>query len=476
MKGAIYARLFVGSRRAVLTRAALLIAAIAVIDRLVIAQVPLQFLYLLPMLMIGAVAGRGPIIAASLLCTTLAELYSDLKWDPRTGTSRDLLYFAAFLGTGLFMREFNEGKRAAIDNFHQIEQERDARREAEEQLNILIESSPVAILTADSTGSILMANDAAYRMLGVQHDQLLGKLVYGYLPALTNVSPNDMGQQQPLRAVMQARGQREDGDAFLADISFATYYTDSGPRLAVMVLDASEDLRTHEVSGLHQVMEGSRIAVGALCHEVRNICGAISAVHQNLKRSPHLIPNKDFEALGSLVIALERLASINLGRTESQATEVDLSVFLDELKIVVMPSLQEQDVITDWAVEPGLPLVWADRSSLMQVFLNLIANSERALLRVSQRSLSISASCPGENVLLEIIDNGGGVDNPERLFRPFQAGADSTGLGLYLSRAFLRSFGGELRYRPLTRGACFIVELVQAYKSSPEYRCATSAS
>jgi hypothetical protein len=34
-----------------------------------------------------------------------------------------------------------------MDYLHEIEHQRDARREAEEQLKILIESSPVAILT-----------------------------------------------------------------------------------------------------------------------------------------------------------------------------------------------------------------------------------------------------------------------------------------------------------------------------------------
>ena len=59
-------------------------------------------------------------------------------------------------------------------------------------------------------------------------------------------------------------------------------------------------------------------------------------------------------------------------------------------------------------------------------------------------------------------DNGGGVAHPEHLFRPFQAGAEATGLGLYLSRAFMRSFGGELRYLPIPDGACFVVSLTPA--------------
>ena len=162
---------------------------------------------------------------------------------------------------------------------------------------------------------------------------------------------------------------------FLADICFSTYRTNAGSRLTAMVLDASEDLRTHEVSGLHQLLAGPRIAIGAVSHEIRNVCGAIAAIHQNLASDGLLAGNRDFEALGNLVMALERIASVNLRQSGNQATEVDLAALLDELKIVVAPSLQEENIAAQWTIEPGLPPVWADRPSLMQVFLNLTTNS-----------------------------------------------------------------------------------------------------
>jgi signal transduction histidine kinase len=71
----------------------------------------------------------------------------------------------------------------------------------------------------------------------------------------------------------------------------------------------------------------------------------------------------------------------------------------------------------------------------------------------------VTARTEGPQVLIEFADNAGGVANPEHLFRPFQDGADSSGLGLYLSRAFLRSFGGEIRYQPILGGSCFTVNL-----------------
>jgi len=443
-----------------------MIVVIALLDWRVVGEIPLGFLYLAPMLTVGIALNPWALGAIAALCTLFAEVFDDLPWNLRTGLSRDVLYFAAFLGAGLYVRSVSLNRRTALAHLHEIERQRDARREAEEELRILIESSPAAIVTTDAHGSVLMANEAAHRLLSVAQGELQGCVIYRYLPSLTNIWMHEASQQH-FRTVMQARGQRDDGETFLADICFSTYRTNDGSRLTAMVLDASEEFRTHEVSGLHQLLAGSRIAIGAVSHEIRNVSGAIAAIHQNLANCGSLNGNKDFEALGNLIVALERIARVNLRQSSDQATEVDLTALLDELKIVVNPSLQEENIAAHWNVETGLPFVWADRPSLMQVFLNLITNSVRALSKQRDRALSITARNRGNMVVVEFADNGGGVAHPEDLFRPFQAGAAATGLGLYLSRGFARSFGGELEYLAIPDGACFVVNLTPALSSGP---------
>ncbi|WP_158750541.1 ATP-binding protein [Acidobacterium sp. S8] len=441
-------------------RAGFLIAAIALIDWRLVNDLPLGFLYLLPMLMVGRVLRPWQIAGVAVLCTVVTENFDQFVWSMRVGMPRDVLYFAAFFCVGLFVYEVNRNRQIVIEHLHEIEKQRDARREAEEQLKVLIESSPAAIITADSNGCILMANEAAHRMLALESATLPGRSIHHYFPSLSNISRRDTNQQL-FRTVMQSRGQREDGEVFLADICFSTYRTDTGSRLAALILDASEELRTREEASLHQMLTGSRIAVGAVSHEIRNVCGAIAVVHQNLSRSELLSQNKDFEALGSLVLALERIAAVDLRQSSDQATEVDLITVLDNLKIVITPTLRDESIECTWILEPGLPPVWADQTNLLQVFLNLTTNSRRALSLKKDKMLSVSARSEGHRLIVEFIDNGGGVDKPERLFHPFQAGAQQSGLGLYLSRAFMRSFGGELRYNALPDGACFIVELSQ---------------
>jgi two-component system, LuxR family, sensor kinase FixL len=245
----------------------------------------------------------------------------------------------AFFSIGVFVYEVHRNRQIVMEQLHEIERQSAARLEAEQQLKVLIESSPAAIITADADGYVLMANEAAHRMLLVEEPLLLGRSIHSYFPSLSNVSKRETSQHL-FRAVMQSQGHREGGDTFLADICFSTYRTALGSRLATMILDASEELRTREESSLHQMLAGSRIAVGAVSHEVRNICGAIAVVHQNLSQSQLLTGNKDFEALGNLVVGLERIAAVDLRPYSEQTSEVDLTTVLDDVRIVIAPSLE----------------------------------------------------------------------------------------------------------------------------------------
>ena len=456
-----------GSPKAVLLRAVVMIAAIAVADWRIEREIPLGFLYLFPMLLVGSALSRWQIAAVAALCTLLTEVFDSFEWLPGSGVPRDILVFAAFFCAGLFVFEVLRSRQIALQHLQQIREESGARREAEEQLTILVDSSPAAIFTTDAEGRVLLANDAAHRLFALPSGALPGSSIREYLPSLVNVPGLDR-KRQSFRTVMQCRGQRADGDVFLADVWFSTYQTSVGPRLAAMVVDTSEDLRSREELSLHQLLAGSRILVGAVSHEIRNVCGAIAVVHQNLARSGALAQSKDFEALGTLILALEKIAAMDLRQTANQAAGVDLQSLIEELRIVVEPALREAGVEVHWAIEARLPPVWADRQSLMQVFLNLIKNSERAMSKQGPRELTVTARTEKQRVLVHFRDTGCGVANPDRLFRPFQQGARATGLGLYLSRAFMRSFRGDLRYEPEPHGSSFIVELSSVLSGEKE--------
>jgi PAS domain S-box-containing protein len=333
------------------------------------------------------------------------------------------------------------------------------REAAEQQLRVLIETSPVAILTMDIEGNIKLANQAAHEMLGLSHDSLSGQHVGRYLPLLASVPPAD-ATERVFRTMLECKGRRGNGEVFPAHVWLSSYTTVSGPMLAAIVLDTSEELRDREALGFDQLMRSSRILIRAVSHEIRNICAAIAVVHANLRRVPGIERYEDFQALGTLVEGLGKLVTSEL-RAASQKTpsSVDLHELLEEFRIIVEPSFAEDESVIEFLIPEDLPPVAAERHGLLHIFMNLTTNSQRALRGASARRLTVSASCEQDRVLVRFADTGPGVERPDMLFQPFRHSSDGAGLGLYLSRALARSFAGELRYEPGAFGSCFVVEL-----------------
>lgn len=383
---------------------------------------------------------------------------------------RNILIYVTLVTAGLLSRAVTRAYRREVESVARAEHEILARRALEEQLEFLIESSPAGVLTMTAGGEILLANPAAHRLFGVPEGSLPGRRITRYVGALGSV-PSIAETDKIFRTQMQTRGQRETGEVFLTDVFFSTYNTAAGPRLAAVLIDASEHLREREEASLQQLLTGSRILVAAVSHEVRNVCGAIGVMHENLVRQGELKGNQDFEALGSLVGTLAKIASLELKQSTASApgsTRADLHEVLTDLRIVLEPSCEESGIELRWNIPADVPPVEADRHSLLQVLLNLTKNSQRALESVSPKILSISVSTQRDAVSIRVSDSGPGIPPGQKLFQPLQKGADATGLGLYLSRAFLRSFRGDLRHDDSQPGCCFVIELISASDSGED--------
>jgi len=447
-----------------------LIVIVALVDWRVQADISFGFLYLLPMLLVGTVLPLWGILLTALLCTILSDLFDPFTFTLSVGLPQDILVFTSLAGTGLYSYEITRSRLREKRHLLTVELEAGARRIAEEQLEFLIESSPAAILTMGADHLILRANPAAHRLFGTPAGELRGKSIRRYVPALGRVDLSGK-TVQPFRTEMRCRGEREQGEAFWASVFFSTYDTALGPRLAALVLDASDELREREELSLEQLLAASRILVGAVSHEVRNVCSAIAVIYENLVRSRRWNENKDFEALGSMLETLNKIASLELKQStdDPQLSGIDLVETLSDLRIVLDPYCQEAGVSVHWNIPPALPAVWGDRHRLLQVLLNLTKNSKRALEGADVKQLDISASLEDGRVSIRVTDTGPGISSAQKLFQPFQQGADATGLGLYLSRAFMRSLHGDLRHDPTVPGCCFIIELVVA--GSTEQDC-----
>jgi two-component system sensor kinase FixL len=421
-------------------------------------NISIGYLYLLPVLLSAAALNGVQILVMAGICGFLREAFDPLEWAPGA-MGRLVVATAGFAMTGFFVGQLNQRRRLLAEHLTELEKQILLRQEAEQQLRILIETSPLAILTLDASGCVALANESARDLLGFEDDQLQGANMQPYLPILERLLHSQHSGVN-MRTNVECKGQRRNGDVFLAHVWLSTYRSSGGPGLAAVVWDASENLRDREGAGLDSMMATSRVLIGAISHEVRNLASAAAASYGALSEVPGAAANEQYQVLGTLIHGLEKIASSGLHvASDREAAVSDLDTLLDEARIVIEPALREASIDVLWEVSEGLPLVQADHHSLLQVFINLARNSQRALEGWPRREVRISAALESDLVVVRFSDTGPGVTHPEELFRPFQPGAHSFGLGLYISRAILRAHGGGLRYEPAASGSCFAVEL-----------------
>ena len=385
-----------------------LVIVIALADYAVGNRMSLGVLYVLPMMLGAIVLVPAQIVLLSVLCSTLRSLF-DLPSPYIEMLLRFIFALIAYSACGLIVAELIRNRQAAIGHLEKIRREQALRKEAEEQLKTLAESSPAAIVTLRGDGIVIAANHAASQIFALADNQaLIGRSIVGYLPVLSDAL--QMGSASgELKTAAQSQGRRENGEIFLANTWFSSYTVDGDKRLAAIVVDSSEEMREHEAENLRQMKRGNMIAASAMSHEVRNLCSAISVVSLHL-REKYGPPSDEesqaeFQAMESLVKGLEKVASMGLrsqqlraaDRSEDDQPEDDLQDLalqpvLDDLRIVIESDWREIDGSVSWHLPPEAPRILAEPHGLLQVFLNLAQNSYRAVQKTAVRELHISVA------------------------------------------------------------------------------------
>lgn len=416
----------------------------------------LGIFYTLPVVVAATALNRWQIIAFSVFCACVRGLFT-----PAASSLEFFLKFVmasiAYCATGLLIVEMNANRRRALEHYARLKLEQDLRRRAEEQLRLLAESSPAAILTLNGETEVQAANHAAHEMLHYPADTLVGRKLDIHFPFFSDALKLAQ-KDRAVRTSLTGWARRRDNQVFPVQAWFSVYGQEGSTYLAAIVVDMSEEVRDRERENFQHLLDYNRLLAGAVSHEIRNLCSAIGVVCTNLRERGQLRGDADFDALLHLVEGLSRLASFELRhKSENQVPRADLRSVLDQLRIVVEPDWEEIDGEVVFHIPAGVPLVAGDAHGLMQIFLNLCQNSLRAVQESDKRRLTVAVKATPGAAVVSFSDSGPGVARPDILFHPFRAGADGSGLGLYISRELVRTFGGELQHVPTPSGCEFRV-------------------
>lgn len=235
-------------------------------------------------------------------------------------------------------------------------------------------------------------------------------------------------------------------------------------------LQASTETARAEVQRAYDDQQA--LLVG-LAHDLRSPAVTISTYSSLISAAEDLDDAKQMaEGLAGSAGYLDRLVDgiselSRIGRNDGQPEPIALAEVAEHAATrarTTHPGL-EVDVSSD------LPTVVVDRLRIEQVFDNLIGNAAKHGGR-PDLTVSVSAEAlDGGGVRVVVSDDGEGVPEQERdevfaLFRRGSAaGGQGSGVGLGLCRRVVESYGGQIRFAPVERGARAEVDLPAAVVS-----------
>ncbi|MBZ5573970.1 MAG: PAS domain S-box protein [Acidobacteriia bacterium] len=368
-----------------------------------------------------------------------------------------------------------------VDVTERREMEKALRRQEEFQ-RCLLESFPDLILVIDLEERYTFASSRIRDLLGYRPEELLGKRV----EAEQDYSPELLALARDLMTGRRMSGSCDYG-ARHRDGSWRTMRASASPLfdaegkvsgVIVSVRDVTVEKKLEQ-----QIIQSERLAamgqmIGGFAHELNNPLTSILGMSELLQDAE--VPEASRKQLEMLQQQARRAVEIvqNLmyfSRPPSPGkTTIDLSELVQRTLHLHAYSLRKNNITVDFLPEASLPAVTGDAHQLMQVFLNLILNSEQAMREVRDRgTLRIRLEKRDTSVAVIFQDDGPGIP-PEilpNIFDPFyttKRPGRGTGLGLSICKAILREHNGNVEAASGPGGgAVFTVTLPVGEAGSP---------
>lgn len=209
-----------------------------------------------------------------------------------------------------------------------------------------------------------------------------------------------------------------------------------------------------------KLAKASRLATvaelsGSIAHELNQPLMSILANAQAAKRWLIAAPPNMTEVNSSIERVIRGAHSADetmqhiraLFKQESfDKKEVHIPDIIREVVRIVQEDLKKRDVPIECHFEKSLPVVPVDQIHIQQVLINLIVNAIEALEGQQVAPLVVlRAVTEPDTMLIQVSDNGPGVDDPDRIFEAFMTTKEKgMGIGLAVSRSIIECHGGRL--------------------------------
>ncbi|MDH5636984.1 MAG: ATP-binding protein [Nitrospinota bacterium] len=325
--------------------------------------------------------------------------------------------------------------------------------------------------------SVLSANPAAERILGVRSEEIIRKPADNILQLseieefLNNISASEKTDKR-FQWVYKAP---ESDEVFLS-MSLSKFAVGGEIQGAIAVFEDITELKVMERS----MAESERMAAvgkvaAVIAHEIRNPLASLSGSIQMLSSDLSSILDENNTKLMNITLReADRLSNIITEFLEYSSPrkphfrEAGLDEILNELVTLLKSGSRLPDSIEiQINAEPGLRAMM-DPERVTQVLWNIVLNAVDAMpnggkLMIEAYLRTDHDSVKGKWIRISLEDSGEGMtkDTLDNIFEPFfTTKTRGTGLGLPSARKIMRSHGGEIEAKStLGKGSCFVLWL-----------------
>ena len=338
----------------------------------------------------------------------------------------------------------------------------------EKYLQWVVESSPNALVMADSDGRIVLANAQAEKCFGYRREEMVGQVVEMLVPE--RFRGGHLGYRHDFRAAPQARpmgagrdlfGRRKDGSEVPMEIGLSPVYTPEGTFVLASIVDITERKRSelalrHAQEELKRSNEELEQFAYIISHDLQEPLRQVSGFVRLFEERQQDLDEQSRQFMQFILEGTTRMSTLiqdllsysRVGARDARLQDFSCQEAMENALVNLRTAIDESHARV---THDELPVVMGNPTRLTQLFQNLIGNAIKFQREGVAPQVHVGCRPEGGRWLLWVQDNGIGIEaaHQDKVFQIFHRlhsrdKYPGTGIGLAICKKIVQQHGGRI--------------------------------